>query len=156
VNFSVSNLVLTPGGLQIPATNLRLYREQYITIKKHGPTYNGPANLPITTIDTFPDPLVPFIDPATGSPPVGGNIIAVPFNLGAGENMVIWVDVFVPYGTTAGQYAGSYTVTSDQGSVQGPIQVNVWDFTLPLKSSLKSTFTPCCGTIPRQRRTPSE
>ena len=38
----------------------------------------------------------PFIDPATGKPPVDAEFRAVPFDLVAGHNAVIWVDVFVP------------------------------------------------------------
>jgi hypothetical protein len=84
---------------------------------------------------------VPFIDPATGQPPTSGaTFAAAPTNLAAGNNVVFWIDTFVPRGTTAGLYAGTYTVSSDQGSVMGQINVNVWNFTLPLKTSLHTNF----------------
>ena len=58
VNFSVSKLVGSHGAV-ISAANLILYREFYLTVKHHSPTYNGPPNLPITKVRTFPDALVP-------------------------------------------------------------------------------------------------
>jgi len=64
VNFSVSKLVGSHGAM-ISAANLILYREFYLTVKHHSPTYNGPPNLPITKVRTFPDALIPFLDPAT-------------------------------------------------------------------------------------------
>jgi len=60
--------------------------------------------------------------------------------IAAGNNVVFWIDTFVPRGTTAGLYAGTYTVSSGRGSVTGQIKVNVWNFTLPLKTSLHTNF----------------
>ena len=65
------------------STNVILYREEYITVKSHSPitnedsglpftTDNGVAIVPITNVDTFPDPLIPFIDPDTGKAPACG------------------------------------------------------------------------------------
>jgi hypothetical protein len=146
VNFSVSRLV-GPRGAELSRINLILYREWYVTVKHHSPTYNGPPNLPITKVNTFPDALIPFIDPATGKPPVDAEYRAVPFDLGARHNAVIWVDVFVPLHTAAGVYQGTYTVTSDQGMFAGAIRLLVWGFSLPLGPSLKSSFNGCCTTV---------
>jgi hypothetical protein len=66
----------------------------------------------------------------------------------ARHNAVIWVDVFVPRGTAAGQYRGTYTVTSDQGAFEGQIHVHVWGFTLALEPSLKSSFNGGGTTVP--------
>jgi hypothetical protein len=151
VNFSVSNLYRIrndrlPGEDRdadrdiIPGGNLTLYREKYMTVLEHSATWNGPPNLPITNIDTFPDALIPFIDPATGKPPMGGTYVAAPLSLTAGHNTVFWVDVLIPRDLEAGQYFGIYTVTSDQGSVRGHIVVNVWNFTLRREAYLKSSI----------------
>jgi len=139
VNFSVSRMV-GPRGAVLPRTNLILYREWYVTVRHHSPTYNGPPNLPITEVRTFPDALIPFLDPVTGKSPAEAELRAVPFDLAAGHNAVFWVDVFIPRGTTAGKYRGTYTVTSNQGAFSGAICVYVWEFTLPLEPSLKSSF----------------
>jgi hypothetical protein len=58
----------------------------------------------------------------------------------AGKNQPIWVDVFVPRNTQGGVYHGTFTVTSDQGSVGGTLALTVWNFTLPVKPTLKSDF----------------
>ena len=151
VNFSVSSLT-GPGGAVIrdTSTNLILYRERYITVKRHSPitnedsdlpftTDNGVANVPITDTDTFPDPLIPFVDPATGKAPTAGSTyVAAPVKVDADRNVVFWVDVFVPRGTPAGRYSGTYTVTSDLKPVTGQIKLTVWNFTLPLQPSFKS------------------
>ena len=141
-NVSISASSLTgPGSASIPSSDLIAYREQYITVSAHSPTYVGPPNLPITNQNTFPDPLVPFIDPATGQPPTSGATYEPTLaSLTAGNNAVFWVDTFVPRGTTTGLYTGTYTVLSGQGSITGQIDVNVWNFTLPLKPSLHSNF----------------
>jgi Domain of unknown function (DUF4091) len=158
VNFSVSSLT-GPGGAVIRNTsaNLILYRERYITVKRHSPitdedsdlpftTDNGVANVPVTDIDTFPDPLIPFIDPATGkAPPTDSTYVAAPVKVDADRNVVFWVDVFVPRGTPAGRYRGIYTVTSNLKPVTGKIKLTVWNFTLPLQPSLKSLFNGGIG-----------
>jgi len=147
VNFSVSKLVGSQGAM-ISAANLILYREFYLTVKHHSPTYNGPPNLPITKVRTFPDALIPFLDPATHKPPVEAEFRAVPFDLVAGRNAVFWVDVFVPRGAAAGQYRGVYIVTSDQGVFVGRVCMEVWGFTLPIEPSLKSSFNGGGTTVP--------
>jgi hypothetical protein len=58
----------------------------------------------------------------------------------AGENQPIWADVFVPRTAAAGLYNGSFLIRSDQGTATGKIELRVWNFTLPLKPSLKSAF----------------
>ncbi len=136
-NVSVTDLA---GPEVIPCRDALVYREWYVTVKEHSPTYNGPPNLPITNENTFPDALIPFIDAATGTRPVESTYKPVPFDVPAGHNGVIWVDNFVPRNAKPGDYAGSYIVTTNQGSFRGPICLHVWDFTLPLKPSLKSSF----------------
>ena len=91
-NFTATELS-GPGGATIPSSDLILYRESYITIKQHSPTDDedscgpgpysdsnvpycgddgalgsttniGTPNVPIASATTFPDPLIPFIDPS--------------------------------------------------------------------------------------------
>ncbi len=152
VRLSVSSLT-GPGSATIPSSSLILYRESYITISaaQHssagfetpGLPYtsdNGVQNASITTSnETLLDALIPAIDPATGNPPTSG--ATYPFelsSLAANNNTVFWVDTFVPRVTTAGTYIGTYTASSTQGSAEGTISLTVWNFTLPLKPSLRS------------------
>ena len=154
VTLSVSSLT-GPGSATIPSSSLILYRESYITIsaaqhssagfETSGLPYtsdNGVQNAPITTSsETLPDALIPAIDPATGNPPTSGASYTFELSsLAASNNTVFWVDTFVPRGTTAGTYTGTYTVSSTQGSADGTISLTVWNFTVPLKPSLRSLF----------------
>ena len=104
LNFSVSNCMgfsrtIAAVGI-LPAVSSRKEPDS-LPGKVHDrsgtqPNWNGPPNLPITNIDTFPDALIPFVDPATGKPPVGGTYIAAPLNVAAVHNAVFWVDVVIP------------------------------------------------------------
>lgn len=136
-DVSVTDLV---GPGVISHRDIRLYREWYVKVKQHSPTWNGPPNLPITREDVFPDALIPFVDPATGAAPVESKYRAVPFELAPGHNGVVWVEISVSRNAEPGTYTGSYTVTSEESRFKGEITLHVWDFTLPLKPSLKSSF----------------
>ncbi len=137
VNFSVSDLQ-GPNGQVIPKTSLTLYREHYVYVNQSSPNWGG-SNKPLGA-GWYPDALIPFNDPITGAPLSGAALDAVPFTLAAANNQPIWVDVLVPRGAAAGDYIGTYTITSNQGSASGQIWLTVWNFTLPLKPSLKSSF----------------
>ncbi len=137
VNVSVTDLV-GPGGAIIPRSSFSLFREHYVYVSQSSPNWGG-SNQP-QGAGWYPDALIPFTDQDSGRPIQGAQIQAVPFNLQASTNQPIWVDILVPRGTVAGQYSGWYTVTSDQGNNGGPIALTVWNFTLPVQSSLKTAF----------------
>ena len=137
VNVTVSDLE-GPAGKVIPRTSFTLYREKYVYVNKSSPNWGG-SNQPLG-VGWYPDALIPFTDPTTGLPPSGATLKAVPFDLKAGTNQPVWVDLLVPQTATAGQYSGFYTVTSNQGSTSGPISLTVWNFSLPTTPSLKTSF----------------
>lgn len=56
-----------------------------------------------------------------------------------GENKVVWVDVYTPEHQNPGVYTGLIRIEIDD-LVEIPLMVNVWDFTLPQKTSLRSSF----------------
>jgi hypothetical protein len=135
VNVTVTDLT---GPGTIAKTNLALFREQYVYVSSSSPDWRG-SNRPLGP-GWYADGLIPFVDPSTGQAPSGGSLRAVPFSVAAGQNQPVWVDVLVPRTAAAGQYTGSFTVTSDQGSASGQIVLRVWNFTLPLTPKLKSSF----------------
>ena len=137
VNVTVSDLS-GPGGQTIPRSSYALYREKYVYVSPGSPNWGG-SNQPLGA-GWYPDALIPFTDPATGAPLSGASLQAVPFNLAGNTNQPIWVDLLVPRSAPAGQYNGTFTVTSAQGSVSGSVVLNVWNFTLPLTPSLHSSF----------------
>ena len=137
VDVTVSDLV-GPGGGIIPKEAFTLYREHYVYVSQSSPNWGG-SNQPKGP-GWYPDGLIPFNDPTTGAPLSGAVLDAVPFNLAAGKNQPIWIDLRVPQTAVAGQYYGTYTMSSNQGTATGQITVKVWNFTLPLKPSLRSSF----------------
>lgn len=137
VNVSISDLCGSNHRI-IPRENLTLYREHYVYVNQPSPDRRG-TNRSLGK-NWYADGLIPFVDPNTGKDLVGASLDAAPFAVKAGKNQPIWVDIFVPRNTPAGQYRGTFTVTSDQGVRRGSINLRVWDFELPRKASLQSSF----------------
>ena len=135
VNLSVTDLT---GPGTISKSNISLFREQYVSVNPGSVNWQG-SNQPLGA-GVYPDPLIPFVNPSTGLPITGASLQAVPFTVSPSNNQPIWVDVFVPRTALPGQYTGSYTVTSSQGSFTGQINLTVWHFALPAKPSLQSSF----------------
>jgi hypothetical protein len=119
--------------------DITLYREHYVNV-------TNPSLTPMTNkvkssgTGWYPDGLMPFVDPQTGADLANAELDAIPFKLKQRENQTIWVDIFVPRDTPGDDYQGTYTVISDQGTVSGKILLTVWNFQLPLKPSLQSSF----------------
>ena len=116
-----------PGGATIPASEVRLYREAYLNITTPSNTEGGTG--------MWPDALVPDVDEV-----VNEKRNAFPFDVPAGENRVIWVEVHVPQGQTPGTYTGSLAVSGAGLATSVPVTLLVWNFALPSTSSLSSTF----------------
>ena len=137
VNVSVSDLT-GPGAAVIPQSSFTLYREKYVRVSSSSPNWGG-SNQPHGP-GWYADALIPFTDPSSGKPLSGASLTAVPFDLKSGINQPIWIDLLVPDSAVAGDYVGSYTVTSNEGSVKGTIWLTVWGFNLPPTPSLKTAF----------------
>lgn len=133
VDAQVSDLVSEKGV--ISCDNIFLFREHLINIYK-------PSHKPFSesTLGYWPDPLVPFVDRYYWEDRDGS-----PFDVPAGENRVIWAEVYVPLDAQAGVYTGKMTITANKGAnVEIPITLTVWDFALPEKISLDSVFLFSC------------
>ena len=92
----------------------------------------------------WPDALVPDVDPIMGE-----KRNAFPFDVPAGENRAVYVDVHVPADAPAGKYTGTLVV-SGGASAQVPVTLTVWDFSVPSTSTLRTAFGitwngPCMG-----------
>lgn len=134
VNVTVSDLVDSNGNI-ISANNIQLFREHYLYVSAGSKNWTGQTNPPLGP-DWYPDALIPFNDPETGLD-LTGTYDAVPFSVLAGENQPVWADIYVPELTPPGNYSGTVTVTSDQGTDTLNISLNVWNFSLPQIRSLK-------------------
>jgi hypothetical protein len=143
VNVSATDLA-APGGATIPASNIMLYREYYVTVTGTA-NYGGGSNPPLGS-GTYPEPLIPFNDPETSAPlcQTSATLKACNASIIAGENQPYWIDISIPRGTTAspsGTYTGNILVTSDQGKVNVPVSLTVWNFELPKQPSELSLWT---------------
>jgi len=143
VNVAVTDLTGAGGhdisrNHVISNNNVALFREHYVYVMHSSPDWGG-SNRPLGA-GWYADGLVPLSDPDAESSPSGGSPPAASFHVRAGENQPLWVDVFVPLTAVAGEYTGSFVITSDQGRATGKVELQVWNFTLPLSPALKSAF----------------
>lgn len=137
VNVAASSLTRADGRT-IDSRHLSLYREHYVFVDRPSPDWHGPNQS--RGAGWYADPLIPFVDPRSGRPPVRAALAAAPFKVEAGKNQPIWIDVYVPPGSAAGTYSGSIKIRADQGDVSVPVKLTVWNFSLPLAPSMKSVF----------------
>jgi hypothetical protein len=135
VNITVSDLS-GPNSAIISSDNITLYREHYLYVTQGSRSYNATTNHPLGP-GWYPDALIPFVHPSTGND-LTGRFDAVPFSINSGDNQPIWVDIYTPDNTPPGQYNGKATITSHQGSNTISINLNVWNFSLPTRRSLRA------------------
>jgi len=147
VKVEITDLVGKNGKLG--NNNITMFKEEYIYVRHSTPRATCNPGL-------FPDPLVPFIDPATGeaiqplkkiydtsgkAKLVGARFSAKPLNIAAGQNAVIWIDVYIPEEIKAGEYTGTFSAKADGGfSAEIPITLTIWDFSLPKVATFRTHF----------------
>ena len=144
-DLTVSEVQITPLNGQngtLDRDNFTLYRQHYVNITKPSPNKIEDVGDRVKSLGAgwYPDGLVPFVDPETKADLVNAEIDAIPFQLEPGVNQAVWIDLFVPRNTAAGDYRGTYSLVSNGETVTGNILLTVWDFQLPLKPSLQSSF----------------
>jgi hypothetical protein len=137
-----------PDGATIPAGDITLYREHYVEVERGSPDRGG-SNRPDGP-GRYADALVPFVDPDTRAE-LSGSIRARGAVVQPGQNQPYWIDVRVPKGAPAGEYTGTYEVTTDQGSFDGPVTLTVLDFTLPDAPLLRTAFLSESDSEPTSR-----
>ena len=144
-NVNVSATALTgPNGATIPASNVTLYREYYLTVTGTA-SYGGGSNPPLGS-GTYAEPLIPFNDPETGAALCGSSatLKACNTSVSAGQNQPYWIDISIPHGVAnspAGTYTGNVTISSSQGTSTIPVSLTVWNFELPMQPSELSLWT---------------
>jgi Domain of unknown function (DUF4091) len=136
VDLEASDLT-GPGASIIPAAALTLYREHYVQVTSPSPD-PGQGNRPLGK-GWYPDALIPFADPQNGRR-LTGESAASPFDVAPHTNQPVWVDIHVPSDARAGTYTGSVRVSSSELDVHIPVSLHVWNFTFPVKPTLKSSF----------------
>ena len=127
--YTVSVTDLVCGAEKIPASDIDVYMLKYQSIDdstgKTYPEYYG---------HKLPDPMLPF-DTAVEH---GENLVE------QGNNQAVYFDVSTTKDTPAGLYKGTVTLTTEVQTYTVPMEVTVYDVTLPDSSNLK-TFAPYFG-----------
>lgn len=108
-------------GARIEAANIRLYRMWPIRVETYPAWYLRLVE-DVPRPDDFYDPLTPVDSPKSGQP----------FQLTPQQRLALWVDVYVPRTTPAGQYTGQIRLTTaDRGDLTVNLALEVYDFVLP-------------------------
>jgi hypothetical protein len=127
VNVSLSPLSHQDGS---SIQQVKVFRERYVNVTTSTP--ESPY-----APQAWPDILLPADNPAANR--IAPNDRAFPQDLSEGENLPVWVDLFIPADAKAGEYTGTVTVTATgQTAVKLPVHLIVWDFALPERSPLKT------------------
>jgi hypothetical protein len=138
---------LTDGmGHTLTKDNVTFFREYFINL---GGLHSNTGTLPVpesspTGDSNVPDPLIPLIDPYTGAN------AGQPFDVGTNLNQPVFIDVYVPAGTTAGTYTGTIHVAASRGmSADVPLSVTVWDLDLPDMRTVTTHFKMSITGLPQ-------
>ena len=121
------------------SNNVTLYLVRYLQIRQSSSPGEAASG-------EWPDALVPKVDRYRKS--VRN---AFPFHLKRHRNQPLWVEVYVPPATAPGRYTAQARITAGGhpernapgGGVPAitfPVNLNVWNFTLPSTSSLRTSY----------------
>lgn len=106
-----------PKGSKIEAWNIKVRNVEYVNVTE--PTTAG------IEAGQYPDPLPEF----------------TAFTAKAGENSPIWVTIYVPPKTPAGDYTGTVDISaSGLKKIVVPIKLHVYGFSLPSVSRLRTAY----------------
>lgn len=106
------------SGAILPTDTARIWRVGYVQTR--------PPVYPVEYVGEWPDPLLPL----------------EPFDLVPGRLQPLWISLYVPPDALPGLYCGEITVIDDGGrQASWPVQLNVWDLTLPRPSRLQTAFS---------------
>ena len=107
------------SGAQLPPP--RIFHEHYVRVTHSTPMAPLPPK-------EYPDALLPLDMPA--DPPSGEGNLNQPF----------WIDIFVPYGSPAGDYKGHVSFTlADDSKLSASFKLRVWNFDLPVVPKLRTS-----------------
>lgn len=122
------------SGPDGPAPIIRPYREHYVHVTESSAGQKS-------RLGWYPDALIPFVDPYTGTRPKPAKYSAWGAEIPPGEVQGYWLDVEVPRQAVAGEYRGMVRVTGEHDFVRDvKVVVKVWDFALPETPSLPTHF----------------
>lgn len=114
------------GGATLGDANIDLFRQHYLKVTIPS-QWEADAPVPEAKVGEYPVQMVPLRGRDAG------------FEVPAGRNQPVWIDVYVPENQAAGDYLGEATITAEGKSIATlPVHLTVWDFTLPRETHLKT------------------
>lgn len=123
-NKDLRSLSVQSSDLIDKQTNA-IFTQSNITWRKVGYVPTGEPYYPVKFVGMWPDPLMPVKS----------------VDISKGDVQPLWLTVYVPEGTQSGHYQGTITVSGEGIAPQTlPLNLHVYDFTLPLESQLKTAF----------------
>lgn len=127
-SYSLQASDLVCGENKIGKENVEIYHLYYTELKRHS---SGTQNKEDWPLGWYPDALVP----QDASVAAGENVI------GKNQNKGLWITIYVPKDTPAGVYTGSFTLTVDEYTQTIPVTYEVYGFTVPDDSHVKTPFS---------------
>jgi hypothetical protein len=116
--FTVKTTDLRSGsGDLISKKQITVRKVEYIQVVRPTDDYGKPG--------WYPDPLP---------------LLSEPMDLQTGQNHPFFITVKIPADATPGEYTGSIQLIAGNWSRELPVSVKVWNFTLPEKPSMRSSF----------------
>ncbi len=123
--FTIKTGDLRSGsGATISETQITVRKVEYIQVIRPTDDYGKPG--------WYPDPLP---------------LLSEPLDLHKGKNQPFFITVKVPADATPGEYTGSIKLIADQWSKEISVSLQVWDFVIPDKPSMRSSFGINTGMI---------
>ncbi len=114
--------LVSEEGHKIKKSNVDIFAEHYVEVNE---TYNTKSYY-----GYYPDALVPM----------KAYRRAKHNTIKAGENQGIWINVSIPVDAQSGFYTGVFTLTLDEETYEVPVQLTVYDITMPEEVHPKSCF----------------
>ncbi|MBU0610293.1 MAG: hypothetical protein KKI08_20580, partial [Armatimonadetes bacterium] len=126
-----------PGGASIPASAFTVKKVEYlkVTIPTDSSSCRG----------WWPDPLPPLNQGGVSGRSPDGD----PAALQPGQNLPLWLTVKVPANARPGLYKGTLNLQAGGEALAVPIQLQVYDFTMPSNSHLTTCWGWNMGNVQR-------
>ena len=116
MNVFVSDLMNETGN-KIGKENIFIKKVEYVKVTKPTDDYGKK--------DYYPDPLPP---------------VTSAFKVYPSINTPVWITIRIPENTSAGAYTGKIIMVSGELKYDIPFKITVWNFSIPIKSSVRSCF----------------
>jgi hypothetical protein len=148
-DYVIKNRAGSADPFNFVGKHIELFAEMYVNVTGRK-AWGIPSARPVPDklhTGWIPDPLLPL----QRRGPVDGEWEATPFDIAAGNNQGVWVDIYIPKEAPAGDYEGTVQVLQgDSVSVSVPLSLRVYNFALPDTTHLHNHFFFAYPTITRR------